>query len=96
VLRALGMTGKRAGRVLTWQGIALALAVALVGIPLGVLLGSILWRVIANELGVGPRPVIGAELLLLVPAAIVVGALAAVVPARRIRHQDIGALLRTE
>ena len=96
VLRALGMNARRVGRVLAWQGVALALAIAIIGLPLGIALGSVLWRAVAHNLGTVTRVTIPASVLLLIPAAIVVGVLAAVVPAYRARRQHVSELLRAE
>ena len=96
VLRALGMNARRVGRVLMWQGIALALAITLIGLPLGVVVGAIFWRTFAHGLGIATRATYPASLLLLIPAAIVVGVLAAVVPAHRARRQHVSELLHAE
>src|SRR5439155_6972342 len=69
VLRALGMNARRIGRVLVWQGIALALAITLIGLPLGVGVGAVFWRTFAHGLGIATRAVFPASLLLLIPAA---------------------------
>jgi putative ABC transport system permease protein len=96
ILRALGMTRRRVGRVLASQGIVLALAMCLIGIPVGVAAGSIAWRVIAHQLGVGEVPVISPAIALLVPIAVGVGLGAAIVPGRRVRRDDVGRLLHAE
>ena len=54
VLRALGMNGRRVGRVLLWQGVALALAIVVIGLPLGLAVGAVAWRAFAHGLGVVP------------------------------------------
>jgi ABC-type antimicrobial peptide transport system permease subunit len=81
---------------LVWQGIALALAITVIGTPLGLLLGTLFWRLIADSFGVRPSPVIPAAVALLVPAAIAMGVAASVVPARRARRADVARLLRAE
>jgi hypothetical protein len=96
VLRALGMSGRRVSSALAWQGVALALTTTIIGLPLGIALGSLLWRSVAHQLGTLPRVTIPTSVLLVIPAAIVVGMLAAVIPARRARRQHISELLRTE
>jgi putative ABC transport system permease protein len=96
VLRALGMNARRVGRVLVWQGVALSLAIALIGLPLGVALGTVVWRTFAHSLGVATGATFPAVLWLLVPAALVVGVLGAVVPAYRARRQHVSELLRAE
>jgi hypothetical protein len=96
VLRALGMSGRRVGRVLVWQGVALALAIVVVGLPLGVVLGAVVWRTFAHGLGVAPNATVPWSVLLLIPGSIVVGVLAAVMPAHRARRQHVSELLRVE
>jgi hypothetical protein len=45
---------------------------------------------------VGDRPVFLGVIALLAPAAVVVGVIAAVGPARRARHDDVARVLRVE
>jgi hypothetical protein len=96
ILRALGMSARRVGRVLVWQGVALALAITVIGLPLGVAFGTVAWRTLAHQLGVAPQATFPPALALLIPAAIAVGVLAAVAPARRARRQHVSELLRAE
>jgi putative ABC transport system permease protein len=96
VLRALGMTSRRVGRVLGWEGLALAAAMLVVGIPIGVVLGAFSWRTVAHQLGVAEHLTLPPSLLLLIPGAIAIALLAAIVPAHRARHRNVAALLRVE
>jgi hypothetical protein len=96
ILRALGMNARRVGRVLVWQGVTLALAVTIIGIPLGIALGSVAWRTFANGLGIATSATVPWSVLLLIPGTIAVGVLAAVVPAYRARRQPVSELLRVE
>jgi hypothetical protein len=96
VLRALGMNARQVGRVLVWQGVALALTIALIGLPLGIALGAVVWRAFAHALGVATRATVPWSILLLIPASVAVGVLAAVVPAWRARRQRVSELLRVE
>jgi hypothetical protein len=96
VLRALGMSARRVGRVLVWQGVALALAIVVIGVPLGLVLGAITWRTFAHGLGVAPSATIPWSVFLLIPGALVVGVLGAVVPAYRARRRPVSELLRVE
>jgi hypothetical protein len=96
VLRALGMSSRRVGRVLMWQGVALALAIVVVGLPLGIAFGAVAWRTFAHGLGVATSVTVPWSVLLLIPAAMAVGVLAAVVPAARARRQPVSELLRVE
>jgi ABC-type lipoprotein release transport system permease subunit len=97
LLRALGLPPRRLLSVLAWQGVALATAALLVGIPLGIVLGSSVWRDVARQLGVDTTPVLTLFLPTLVPlAALAVAVLASVIPAARARRQPISRLLRAE
>jgi ABC-type antimicrobial peptide transport system permease subunit len=90
------MNGRRVGRVLVWQGVALALAIAVVGMPLGLALGAVAWRTFAHNLGVAAGATIPWTIWLLIPCATLVGVLAAVVPASRARRRNVSELLRVE
>jgi len=96
VLRAFGMRTRRVGRVLTWQGVALALATLSVGVPIGLVAASVLWRNVATDLGVSVNLVI-APWLFAVPVLVLIVAIAASwSPARRARRQRVAAILRVE
>jgi ABC-type antimicrobial peptide transport system permease subunit len=90
------MSSHRLGRVLTWQGVVLATAMAAIGLPAGILLGAVAWRTIADQLGVAANAVVPLWIALLLPAAIAAGVLASVLPARRLRRKDVATLLRAE
>jgi ABC-type antimicrobial peptide transport system permease subunit len=90
------MSRRRIGRVLSYQGFVLALVMSVIGLPLGLVAGSVAWRVIAHQLGVGDHPVLSPAIVLLVPISIAVGVLASVVPGRRLQRGDLGTLLHTE
>jgi hypothetical protein len=96
LLRALGMSSRRLGRVLTWQGVILAAAMLVIGLPVGVLLGSVAWRAISHQIGVADNAIVPIWIVLLAPAAIAAGVLASLLPARRLRRKDVAALLRAE
>jgi hypothetical protein len=96
VLRALGMSTRRVGGVLAWQGAALAATIVAVGVPLGILAGTFLWRMTASSLGVGSTAVY----TLWIPACAIltvgIGLICSVLPARRARRSDVATLLRVE
>jgi putative ABC transport system permease protein len=96
VLRALGWSSKRLRRVLVWQGVLLAFVTLLIGIPLGLVAGVFAWRAIAEALGVADDLHLPAALLVLVPGAVVIGVVASLLPARRLRRQSVAALVRAE
>jgi putative ABC transport system permease protein len=96
VLRALGMSRRRVGRVLACQGVALAAAMCLIGLPLGAVAGSLVWRSVAHQLGVGDHPALSFTIALLVPVAIAVGLFASLLPGRRLRRGNVTASLHAE
>jgi len=58
LLRALGLSTRHVTGILAWQGMILALAITLIGIPLGLLAGSLLWRYVEHGLAVFLGPVV--------------------------------------
>jgi ABC-type lipoprotein release transport system permease subunit len=95
-LRALGAPPRRLGRILAWQGVALAIATLVVRAPLGFVVGSFVWRQIAEGLGVEPTPVLPPLLWLSVPAVPCAAVVASVVPAGMARRRSVASMLRAE
>jgi ABC-type lipoprotein release transport system permease subunit len=95
-LRAIGLPARRLNWILVWQGVALATAVVVVGLPLGIATGSVLWRSFADRLGVDNRPVFALLLALLVPLAVCVGVVASLASVRRARQLHVASLLHSE
>lgn len=97
ILRTLGMDRRQVRSAVLWQGGTLALIGTVVGLPLGVALGRTVWRVISEDVGVPPAPVVPALTVALTGALAIAALVAlAVGPARaavRIRPADA---LRTE
>jgi hypothetical protein len=95
VLRTVGLTSPQLRRVMAWQGVILAGAMVLVGLPVGVAVGTSLWRRFADHLGVAAGP-ITPWLLLLAPLCVAVAIAATLHPARRARRATVSTLLRAE
>ena len=95
VLRTVGLTAPQLRRVMAWQGVVLAGAMVLVGLPVGVAVGASLWRRFADDLGVDAGP-ITPWLLLLAPLCVAVAIVATLHPARRARRATVSTLLRSE
>jgi ABC-type lipoprotein release transport system permease subunit len=97
VLRAMGLARRGLYQALSVQAATLALAGLLIGIPLGVIAGRVLWRSVARPLGVivavdVPWPaIIGAGVL----ACLLLAGLA-LVPARRLARTKPANALRAE
>jgi ABC-type antimicrobial peptide transport system permease subunit len=91
-VRSLGFLRRQVGQAVVIQsGTLLAIGVV-AGTPIGVALGRVVWRVVADGLGVEAAPAVPVVILAaLVPAAAVVAVVVATLPARtatRLRTVD--------
>jgi hypothetical protein len=97
VLRALGLTRWQSRLVVGTQATLLAIIGLAFGIPLGLVLGRVLWHAAANMTPLAYQPPLAAlVLLLIVPVALVAANLLAAWPARRAARLRTGQILRTE
>jgi hypothetical protein len=84
VLRALGMTGGGIRAALGWQATTLSVIGLVVGVPIGVAIGRVSWRVVADHTPlVFAPPLALAALLLAVPLTVLVANLIAAYPGWR-------------
>ena len=97
LLKALGMTRRQIGAIITWQT-TLTLAIAIgAGAPLGIAAGRWAWGTFAGSLGVNPVTVVPVLLLAAGGAALILaGNLLAAVPAVVALRTDPAAALRAE
>jgi predicted lysophospholipase L1 biosynthesis ABC-type transport system permease subunit len=96
VLKTVGFVRRQVSATVAWQATTLIAVALLVGLPSGVALGRVVWRIAADQMGVVAEPAAPSMLFLAVPAAVLVANLIAAVPgwaAGRIRP---AAVLRTE
>jgi hypothetical protein len=97
VLRALGLTRWQSRLVVGTQATLLATIGLAFGIPLGLILGRVLWHAAANLAPLAYQPPLAAlALLLIVPLALLVANLLAAWPARRAARLRTAQILRTE
>jgi ABC-type lipoprotein release transport system permease subunit len=83
VLRALGFTPGQVGGSVAWHATAIAGAGLLVGVPLGIVTGRLLWRMIADDLGLeSPTALPVLAVIAVVVLVLVVANLASYVPGR--------------
>jgi predicted lysophospholipase L1 biosynthesis ABC-type transport system permease subunit len=82
LLKALGFVKRQVGATVCWQASTVALVGIVVGTPLGIALGQVVWRAFATNLGTVPISVVPVEVLIaLVAGVLVVANLLSVVPA---------------
>jgi hypothetical protein len=96
ILRALGLEAKPLRRVLAWQGVLTALAMLIIGLPLALVAGNVLWRRVADDTGVSSEVFVPPQLLLLIPATLAVAITASLVANFRVRRTRVADLLREE
>ncbi len=97
VLRAVGLTRPQARGIIATQASVLALAGLLVGIPLGIALGRVVWRYVADTTPLFYVPPVAATaLLLVVPVALLAANLLAAWPSQRAASMRVGSVLRAE
>jgi ABC-type antimicrobial peptide transport system permease subunit len=58
LLKALGFVRRQVAFSVSWQTTTVALVGIVVGVPAGIAVGRLVWRVFANNLGVVPVPVV--------------------------------------
>ena len=97
VLRALGADGRWIGRTVHWQATVLAVAPLVLGVPFGLIAGSMVFRAFADRIGAVSDPALPIVLVVgLMVGLIGVANLVAVVPARRARLYPAARLLQVE
>jgi FtsX-like permease family/MacB-like periplasmic core domain len=97
VLRALGLTRRQSRLVVGVQATLLATIGLAFGIPLGLILGRVLWHAAADVTPFAYQPPLAAlALLLIAPAALLAANLLAAWPARRAARLHAGQILRAE
>lgn len=83
-VRSLGATPNQARAAIAWQASILCTAGAIVGLPLGVLLGRVLWAVLARSYGVSDSAAVPTVVLFgVLPVSVLLANLLAYLPGRR-------------
>ncbi|RNL60388.1 FtsX-like permease family protein [Nocardioides marmoriginsengisoli] len=94
LLRAIGMTRRQLRRTITLESVAIAVLGAVLGMALGLIYGTLLQRVLKEDLTVLSIPF--SQLLVFGLIAVVVGVLAAVMPAVRASRLNVLNAISTE
>jgi len=97
ILKSLGFRRGQVRAAVAWHASALVLAAAVVGVPLGVIVGRWGWRLVADELGVASPPTTPLLWLAVVVIGVVaVANLVAAYPAWRAAREPTARALRVE
>lgn len=94
VMKTLGFTRRQLASAVAWQATTLVAVALLVGIPLGVIGGQVIWRAFANDLGIDTSAVIPVlAFVAIVIAGVVIANLIALLPGRAAARTPAGAVL---
>ena len=97
LLKTLGFVRRQVAAAVCWQATTVALAGIVVGTPIGVAAGRVLWRAFATNFGVVPVPVVPPLLVAALAAGVLAAAnILAVAPAALAARSDPAQLLRVE
>ena len=97
ILKTLGFDRGQVRAAVAWQATTLGALGVVVGVPLGILVGRVAWKLVADDLGVTDRitePVLG--LVVVAVAAIVLANVIAWFPARAAARTRPAVVLRSE
>jgi len=97
LLKALGFVRRQVAAVVFWQAATVAVVGIVVGVPLGLVTGRIVWRVFALNAGVVAVPVLPSWLIVALASGFLFAALViAIVPAASVARSPAGQVLRAE
>jgi hypothetical protein len=97
ILKSIGFSRRQVRATVAWQATTVAAMGLVIGIPLGMMTGRLVWQAVAEQLGVASDPNWpGFGVLVLVPAALVAVNLVALLPARRAARTRPAVVLRSE
>ena len=97
LLKALGFVSRQVGATVYWQATTVTLVGLVVGVPVGIALGRVIWRAFALNVGVVPEAVVNPWVIVGLGAAVLVGAsLLAIGPALAAARARPARLLRVE
>ena len=97
ILKTLGLSGRQLGTVVAWQSTVTVAVGTVIGIPLGIILGHVLWNGFAEAIHAVPVTSIPpAYVVAIAVGAVVLANVVAAVPARCAAHTPTAALLRSE
>jgi hypothetical protein len=96
MLKSLGFTARQVASTIAWQASVIATISAIIGVPLGIILGRELWILFARNINAVPQPTVPPSLILVVAGALILANLVAAVPARIAARTSVALVLRSE
>ncbi|HXO57844.1 MAG TPA: FtsX-like permease family protein, partial [Mycobacterium sp.] len=97
LFKTLGFTRRQLQLTVGWQATVTATIGAIIGLPVGIVLGRSLWDLFAHELYVVPAPSVSAvDMVLVVVGAIVLANLVAAIPGRIAARTPAALVLRAD
>jgi hypothetical protein len=97
MLKTLGFTGRQLASVVAWQSSVAVAIGTVVGVPLGIVAGRVLWTLFAQEIHAVPSPSVPVlTIALIAVGALVVANIVAAVPGRIAARTSTALLLRAE
>lgn len=97
LLKSLGLFRRQVALSVAWQTTTVAVIGIVIGVPLGIAAGKVIWNAFADNLGVGTQPVVTVSAIaLLALGTLIVANLLAVIPALVAARATPASLLRTE
>jgi hypothetical protein len=97
ILKSLGFTRRQMAMTVLWQSTVSVVMGTLIGVPLGIVAGRILWTEFAKELHVVPQSVVPVPTIaLVVVLAVILANLVAAGPGRRAANTPVALVLRGE
>ena len=97
IMKTLGLSARQLATVVAWQATVAVLIGTVVGVPLGIVVGRLLWDLFAQGIQAVPAPAVPALLVTAIGlGAIVLANVVAVIPGRIAARTPTGLLLRSE
>ena len=96
MLKTLGFTRREIRLTLLWQATAVVVGGIVIGVPVGIALGRVLWDLFARNIDVVPAPAIPSSIALVALGAIVIAVLVALLPGLAAASTPPAVVLREE